>query len=98
MTLILFEADAVIENAECCSDESVYQTRKYIYGLGEGVVDMPPGSSLPLESNAEFLNGGKSCLFVSEMGLIYACHHVSDSMSITSTHKLHKLSDNSGKQ
>ena len=56
----MVSADSVVENAECCGDESVYHTRRYIYGLGEGVVDMPPGSSLPLESNAEFLNGGKN--------------------------------------
>lgn len=39
---------------------SVEEYRRYRYqlGLAEGVDDLPPGDTLPLEDNLVFLNGG----------------------------------------
>lgn len=37
--------------------EEDYHRRRYQWGIGEGVVDLPPGDCFPLESNALFLNG-----------------------------------------
>lgn len=42
---------------ESSGDE--YLVRRYQLGIGEGVIDLPPGGALPLECNAAFLNGGQ---------------------------------------
>ncbi|CAH1800204.1 unnamed protein product, partial [Owenia fusiformis] len=34
-----------------------YNTRRYIHGVSEGILDLPVGKCTPLESNAVFLNG-----------------------------------------
>ena len=36
-----------------------YTLHRYQWGVPEGVVDLPPGESLPLESNLAFMNGGE---------------------------------------
>ncbi|XP_060085232.1 putative transferase CAF17 homolog, mitochondrial [Ylistrum balloti] len=37
--------------------EEDYHRERYQIGIGEGVVDLPPGNCFPLESNAVYLNG-----------------------------------------
>ncbi|XP_033739627.1 putative transferase CAF17 homolog, mitochondrial [Pecten maximus] len=39
------------------TSEEEYHIQRYQSGIGEGVVDMPPGNCFPLESNAVYLNG-----------------------------------------
>ncbi|XP_069104473.1 putative transferase CAF17 homolog, mitochondrial isoform X2 [Argopecten irradians] len=39
------------------TSEDEYHTQRYQSGIGEGVVDLPPGNCFPLESNAVYLNG-----------------------------------------
>lgn len=34
-----------------------YRTHRYTVGVGEGIIDLPPGKANPLESNADFLHG-----------------------------------------
>ncbi len=50
----------MVADSEAVQDQTVYHQRRYQLGLGEGTTDMPPGNCTPLESNAVFLNGGKS--------------------------------------
>ncbi|OWF45531.1 putative transferase CAF17 homolog, mitochondrial [Mizuhopecten yessoensis] len=40
---------------EKCEED--YHRQRYQSGIGEGVVDLPPGNCFPLESNAVYLNG-----------------------------------------
>jgi hypothetical protein len=49
------EPDCEIEVGE----ERDYHIQRYKTGLPEGIVDLPPGQCLPLESNLVFHNGGK---------------------------------------
>ena len=35
-----------------------YHTWRCRSGVGEGIVDFPPGQSFPLEANLDFMNGG----------------------------------------
>jgi transferase CAF17, mitochondrial len=37
--------------------ETVYKEFMYGLGIGEGVVDFPPGKALPLESNVDYMHG-----------------------------------------
>lgn len=48
----------VITNSEDVTKLDRYHARRYRFGIGEGIIDMPPGNSLPLECNAAFMNGG----------------------------------------
>ncbi|XP_070582270.1 putative transferase CAF17 homolog, mitochondrial [Ptychodera flava] len=34
-----------------------YDTHRYLHGIPEGIKDLPPGNSLPLESNLDYMNG-----------------------------------------
>ncbi|XP_005090879.1 putative transferase CAF17 homolog, mitochondrial [Aplysia californica] len=38
-------------------DEKEYRVHRYLWGIPEGVNDLPPGNCLPLESNLAFMNG-----------------------------------------
>uniref|UniRef100_A0A915JUG1 Transferase CAF17 homolog, mitochondrial n=1 Tax=Romanomermis culicivorax TaxID=13658 RepID=A0A915JUG1_ROMCU len=38
-------------------DEERYHRQRYSLGIGEGRLDLPPGTCLPLESNGDYLNG-----------------------------------------
>lgn len=39
------------------STEDEYHERRYMLGLSEGIIDLPPGNCFPLESNLVYLNG-----------------------------------------
>jgi len=55
----------VLGGSHVMCDEKTYDKRRYIVGLSEGPLDLPPGNCTPLESNALFLNGGMLvCFFV----------------------------------
>ena len=47
----------VPDATEASVDE--YRLHRYRWGVPEGVIDLPQGESLPLESNLEYMNGGK---------------------------------------
>ena len=49
-------------NADLVSEED-YTRWRYQLGIPEGVLDLPPGNCLPLESNLAFMNGGQLILF-----------------------------------
>lgn len=51
------EGSSAIVNSEGVSDVNTYHVRRYMLGLPEGTLDLPPGHCTPLESNAVFLNG-----------------------------------------
>jgi hypothetical protein len=53
----MFSAQEVVANS-ITADPDSYHLRRYKLGIAEGVLDMPPGNSFPLESNAVFMNGG----------------------------------------
>ncbi|XP_048747304.2 putative transferase CAF17 homolog, mitochondrial [Ostrea edulis] len=60
------ESDCEIEVGE----EREYHTQRYKTGLPEGIVDLPPGQCLPLESNLVFHNGvsfSKGCYIGQEL-------------------------------
>jgi folate-binding protein YgfZ len=38
-------------------DSKWYHLRRYMYGIAEGPMEIPPGSALPMESNIDLMNG-----------------------------------------
>ncbi|XP_041351566.1 putative transferase CAF17 homolog, mitochondrial [Gigantopelta aegis] len=51
-------------------DVSLYNERRYIWGISEGISDLPPGECLPLESNLTLFNGvsfDKGCYIGQEL-------------------------------
>ncbi|ELT96468.1 hypothetical protein CAPTEDRAFT_150932 [Capitella teleta] len=60
----------IVENSTQADNRENYLLHRYRLGVGEGTVDLPPGSALPLESNAVFLNGvsfSKGCYIGQEL-------------------------------
>ena len=52
------------------SDEEEYHEKRCRLGVCEGVVDLPPGKALPLESNLDYMNGvsfSKGCYLGQEL-------------------------------
>ncbi|XP_055851975.1 putative transferase CAF17 homolog, mitochondrial [Episyrphus balteatus] len=49
----MFPSSITIEQ----STSSQYNTHRYVHGVGEGIIDHPPGKCFPLEANCDFLHG-----------------------------------------
>ncbi|XP_037946563.1 putative transferase CAF17 homolog, mitochondrial [Teleopsis dalmanni] len=52
---IFSEADKVTVSPP--TNDCNYRIRRYKYGVGEGVTDLPPGKCFPLEANGDYLHG-----------------------------------------
>ncbi|XP_071941494.1 putative transferase CAF17 homolog, mitochondrial [Antedon mediterranea] len=70
--LLLHQSENISELFTNCNivDESDYRRRRYLWGVSEGVTDMPVGDSFPLESNLAFMNGvsfSKGCYLGQEL-------------------------------
>lgn len=58
-----------VNNFKCIQGDS-YRTYRYKLGIGEGVIDHPPGSCLPFDTNVDFMNGvsfNKGCYLGQEL-------------------------------
>ncbi|XP_014676494.1 PREDICTED: putative transferase CAF17 homolog, mitochondrial isoform X2 [Priapulus caudatus] len=51
------QASDVVTNCKVADDPQWYEKLRYRLGVGEGVVNHPPGKCFPLEANADYLNG-----------------------------------------
>ena len=54
-----FAVTKAVEDSPSVLSSQTYAARRYAVGLGEGTKELPPGNCFPLESNGNFLNGGK---------------------------------------
>ena len=65
--IIILPGSEVIEGCTDVVDE--YQSRRFDFGLSEGIEELLPGQSFPLECNLFFLNGGTSLSSASSSSL-----------------------------
>ncbi|ESO93946.1 hypothetical protein LOTGIDRAFT_182349 [Lottia gigantea] len=67
---VLVTSDYSTDDSINIEDEVKYRELRYRLGIGEGIVDIPPGNSFPLESNLVFLKGvsfDKGCYIGQEL-------------------------------
>lgn len=65
-----FDVSEALGGGAICRPIDEYREHRYKLGVGEGIVDMEPGKSFPLQSNLVFLNGvsfSKGCYLGQEL-------------------------------